>query len=338
MRRLIPLGTLGGGLAAVVLLGWRFGLIGVRAAFGQLSPRYLMFYVGAACAIRLAYSLRWYVEARAIGGNPRFGRLVAARLAGDAVGSLLPPGRISGDPVRVALVYEEAGGPARANAGVALDRIVETIANLVCAVTYVAVFSSAHHLGFSHRAARTLIEVLLLLLVALAVRLVLLRRGLRIARPLDRLLDGSRFVRLRAWLGAFRSSEDQVIRFLQFHPGMMALGIVGSLCIEGLQIIELHFLLAAFAYTLDLPTLLIALVGTGLARAVPVPAGIGALEASQVTLVAVATGRPDLGFIVGIILRLHETVWSAAGLLVLIARGVSPLRLRVLVPIRKAVA
>jgi uncharacterized protein (TIRG00374 family) len=303
-----------------------------------MSPRYLVVYLVFGCAARLGYGLRWHVVARTLGSSLGLGRFVAARIAGDAVGSLLPIGRISGDPVRIALMYQAGVGAARASAGVALDRVMEIITNILCGVTYVAVFSSAHTFGSSRRAARTLITTMLLLLIALAIPLEMLRRGIRLTSPIDRFVLGSRFLRLQSWVSAFRRVEDQLTHFLRSHPGTILCGILGSLCIEGLHILEYYFLLATFGITLDLPTLLMALVATGLARVVPTPAGLGALEASQVAVLGVASSRPDLGFVVGIVMRMHETLWATIGLLVLSAQGVSLRRLRLLTSVDKAAA
>ena len=70
------------------------------------------------------------------------------------------------------------------------------------------------------------------------------------------------------------------------------------------------------------------LLGTGAARAAPTPAGLGALEVTQVALVGAAAGRPELGFVVAMIVRLHETLLLIVGLAVLSAAGLSLGRLR----------
>jgi uncharacterized protein (TIRG00374 family) len=338
VRRTIEVAVFAGGAGAVALLCWRFGFANVSAAFAHFSPQYLVGYLAFGGAVRLGFGWRWHVVARRLGGSPGLGRLVAARIAGDAVSSLLPTGRISGDPLRIALVYEEGVGAARASASVALDRVMETIANTLCGIASVAVFSSAHTLGSSRQAAHTLIDTLLFLLAALAIPLEMLRRGVHLAAPIERVVRGPRFVRLQGCVRGLRGIEDQLIQFLQCHPGTMVWGILGSLCIEALQILEYHFLLATFGISLDFPTLLMAMVATGLARVVPTPAGLGALEAGQVTVLALASNQPDLGFVVGIVMRLHQTLWVATGLLVLAVHGVSLRRLRLLAAVEKAAA
>jgi uncharacterized protein (TIRG00374 family) len=323
----IPAASLLAGLTALGVLCWMFGLDEVLAALARVRPEYLAAYLGVACAVRLAYSLRWWLVARVVGEPPALARCVAARLAGDAVGALIPTGRVGGDPLRVALVYGDGLGGARASAGVAIDRVMELAGNTLCAAAYVAIFSFTRAAGASPRAPWVLIGTLLLLLLALAVPVAMLRRG---RRPLTPVLGSGRLPWLREWVAVVRRTEDHLMRFFRQRPGVFLAGVVGSLLIEALIIVEYYCLLAAFGMRLDLPTLLMTLVASGLVRAVPIPAGLGALEASQVTLMALAGGRPDLGFVVGIVLRLHETWWTAVGLGALSGQGFSMARLRLL--------
>src|SRR5712692_3268842 len=92
------------GLGAVGWLCARFGFSDLRAAFAHVSVARLMLYVGAEVMVLIGYSVRWRAVAQAVGGDLPLRRFVAARVAGAAVGALLP-GKVAGDPVRAALVY-----------------------------------------------------------------------------------------------------------------------------------------------------------------------------------------------------------------------------------------
>lgn len=336
-RRALGAGSLVIGLGALVLMCWRFGLAELVTALGHASRGYLLIYFCAACAVRFGYSWRWCVVARALGESLPLARFVPARMAGDALGALFP-GRIGGDPLRAAFVYSRGVGGTHASAGVAIDRVMELIGNTLCAVAYVTVFSFAHRSGSAHRAAEILITTMLLLLLALVIPLIMLRYGHQPLAPLYWCAARAGLPRLRRWSTALRETESHLMLFFGAHPGTFIWGLLASLVIEGLIIVEYHFLLASFGLVLDLPTLLMVLVAGGLAQAVPTPGGVGALEASQVTLLAVVAGRPDVGFVVGMVLRLHETLWLALGLAALSLQGVSLARLRSLASAGSAAA
>jgi glycosyltransferase 2 family protein len=331
MRRTVEAIALTAGIGALSLLCWHFGLGELAAAFGRLTPAYLGAYLICGCAARLGYGLRWQAVARSLDERPDLARLVGARIAADAVGSVLPTGRIGGDPVRVALVYGESASGSRAAAGVAIDRIIEVISNTICAIAYVATFSYAHAAAPSYQA-QTLLVTMSALLVLLAIPLATLRRGSSPFAPLYGLVAR----RSATWAAALRRIEAHLISFFRDHPGTLVRALLGSLVIEGFMVGEFFFLLAAFGLTLDLPTLLMALVAGGVARAVPTPGGLGAVEASQVGVLAFAAGRPDIGFVIGIVLRLHETFWIAIGLVAFSLQGSSLARLRLLVAARKS--
>jgi len=167
------------------------------------------------------------------------------------------------------------------------------------------------------------VATMALLLALLGVPLSMLRRGRRPLDPLYRLAVRRGTTRWRTWLVSLRHAEAQVMVFFRDHPGAFLEGVLGSLVIEALLIGEYHFLLVAFGLVVDLPMLLMTLLASGLVRTVPTPAGLGALEAGQVTVFAAATGQASVGFVVGIVLRLHETFWIALGFGALAFRRVS---------------
>ncbi|MBI4517698.1 MAG: flippase-like domain-containing protein [Deltaproteobacteria bacterium] len=327
-RRCLSAAPLVVGVAVLVGLCWQFGLGELAAAFGRVSPAYLSAYMVLAAVVLVGYSLRWGAAARALGARLPLARLVAARLAGDAVGALVPSAKLAGEPVRIALMYAGGVGGTQAGAAVTIDRALELISNMLCVLAYVAVFSVAQVLGSSQRAALILVLTILALLGLLALPLAQLRRG---RRPLAwcyserarRMLPRS-----ASWMPALRRTEEHMVGFFRDHPATFVSGLAGSLLIEVLVIGEYYCLLAGFGVVLDLPTLLMVLLGTGVARAAPSPAGLGALEAGQVGVLAFAGGRPELGFVVGVVIRLHESAWMAAGLLVLSAQGLTLSRLR----------
>lgn len=328
--RWLDIAAFSAGLAALGFLCWTFGLHDLLAAWRRLAPRSVVAYVGCGCIVRLGYSLRWRLVTATLGREPALTRLLLARLAGDAVGSVLPGGRIGGDPVRVALLCRDGMSAIAASAGVAVDRIMETLSNTVCAIAYVIIFSLARTGAASHGVALAVIPPMGFLLTAVGIPVVLLRRGIRPFEPVYRLAARWGTCPRSTWIKKLRETEDLLMRFFADHPAAFAGGFVASLLIEGLIVVEYHFLLRAFGVRLDVPTLLMVLLATGLARVVPTPAALGALEAGQVTLLATTAGDPGLGFVIGMVIRLHETLWSAVGLALLSVQGVSMTRLRAL--------
>jgi uncharacterized membrane protein YbhN (UPF0104 family) len=319
---------LAAGLGAVALLAARFGLGDLRAALVDVNPARLVAYLFLAVLVLLGHCLRWRIAAGALGLRLPFGRLVRARLAGDAVGWVVPSARLAGEPVRFALVYPrpgrgEDGDAPRVGAALVADRFIEVAANLVCTLVYVGTFVALSTVDDAPGGRALLLGAASGLLMMASVLWLSARHGFRPLRPLYGPAVRRRLPRLGRWLDALEAAEGHLIRFLRDHPRQFVQCLLVSLAIEIVVIVEYHTLLAAFGVRLPLPTLLMSLVMTGVARAVPTPGALGALEAGQVTLLELARNQAAVGFVVGIVMRLHETLWTLVGFAVLAAEGLS---------------
>jgi uncharacterized protein (TIRG00374 family) len=310
-----------GGLAALAGLGWWFGWHGVVEALHHATPAGLAVYLALTVIVWCGYTARWWLVARGVGGETAPARMFGARLAGDAVGALVPSARLAGEPVRIALVRGARTPTAAAAAGVALDRLLELVGNMLAVLAYVAVFSWSR--GATH-APWALALTMLVLLVMLAFPLRDLRRG----RPpfgLLRRFAPQRFsARVQPWLAGLARVEQHVGEMVRAQPRRLLAGLLLTIVIELVIVAQYHALLAAFGVRLELPALLLVLLSGGLANAAPTPAGLGAMEAAQVVAVGAATGRPELGFIVGVIVRLHSLLLLAAGGAALVWLGIAP--------------
>ena len=192
------------GLAAVVWLCTWFGLDDLATALHDIHPGYLLLYAGGAIVVLVGYSARWSMVGRAMDVRAPLRRLVAARLAGDAVSALLPGGKVGGDPLRAALLYADGLDGVRASASVALDRVMELIGNSVAGITYVCIFSLTR--AESTRAPLVLVLTLLIPLLALLATVAMLWAGVRpvtlVVNPVAHLVPS-----LRGGLDALRPSN-----------------------------------------------------------------------------------------------------------------------------------
>lgn len=311
------------GLAGVLALTYRLAGAEVFLRLREIRPGWAAIYVVMACMVVAGHSLRWRVAAGALGGCPPFPRFIAGRLAGEAVAALLPATKVSGDPVRVALLAADGVSTSTAAASVAADRMLEMTSNLIAAAAFVGVFAFLHVAGVERGVLLTLGFVLVLVGLSLAVPVVLLWRGRRPLAPLYQAARRWRGTRAGTLIEGVKRAEGKVMRLVREHPRTVVTGLLISVLVEVLVVIEYHALFAAFGVRLPLPVLLVALVASGFSRVVPSPGGVGVLEASQVGVITLTVGQATQGVVVGLLMRIHETLWMAIGLGVCVARGVS---------------
>jgi uncharacterized protein (TIRG00374 family) len=324
------------GVTAILFLFRQFGIDELTATLREVRPLILTLALALGGVVRLGYALRWQMSAGALGVKEPLRRFVQARLAGDALGTVLPTGRISGDPLRVALLHNEGDGVTVPTTSVALDRFMEWIGNTFFATASIALFALSR--TTAENGATWILEGgMVAVLASLIAPLMMLRAGWRPFQPLHLLGKRMSSPRLRRWRQLLYDTETQLIEFFKHQPRVFSLGVLASLLIELVILIEYRFLLSAFGLAFDWPTLMMIVVTGGLARSVPVPAGLGALEAGQVGLLAVASGDAALGFIVGIVVRLHEAFWAALGFGALAMSGGLE-RLRLLISAGRAIA
>lgn len=322
-------------LLALLLLAGLFAWFGVEPtahALRSVDLRRVALYLTLTAVITALVGGRWQVVARALGGRASLGHLIMARLAGDAVGALVPSARLAGEPLRIALVRGGGAPTAQAAAGVAADRLLEVVGNLAAVLTYVVVFWCTRAEVDGGRAPLVLAAAMLLLAAALGLLIHRLRAGRRPLAPFYGARVRYLLPRLAPALDGLERVEVHLGDLLRQQPRALLAGVALSLLIEGLIVLQYHVLLGAFGVSLALPTLLLVLLGGGLANAAPMPAGLGALEAAQVVLVGLASGRPDIGLVVGVIVRLHETLLLGLGLAALSYQGLSLARLRLGAP------
>lgn len=316
--------TLGLGGACFALLAYEYGHAAI-AALERADPATLALYLALALVIRVGLTLRWLVISRAMANRTPATRLAMARLAADGLAAISPAGRVSGDPLRAIIAAGQGQRSTRAAAAVALDRVVETLGNTVAAMTYIALFASVHHETLP--GVGGLAVGLAVGLVALLGSVIALPFGYHPFEPIYVAMGaiGARWA--RAASVGLRRAERHVRDLLKARPWLAAGTFAGSLAIEVLIVFEYRTLFAAFGVDVDPTAVMMSLLAGGVSRTVPTPAGLGALEAGQVLVFGATIGRPEVGFAVGLVMRLHELLWAAVGMAAMAIEGL-PVGLR----------
>lgn len=256
---------------------------------------------------------RWAILLRSLGHPVGLFSLVGLRLAGFGVSYFTPGPQFGGETVQVDLLRRRGVPLPVAISSVFLDRLVDVLANFTFLVIgLVTLVSSGVFAGISAGWAWALIPGLLILPLA---HLAALWMG---RQPLTWLLAG--LTRRLPWPGLARAhsltsqSETQISVLCQTQPGTLARVILLS---------GLIWLLVVFEFTLTLqfigvqPTLVqvvSVLTAARVAFLMPLPGGIGALEASQVLITqALGWGAP-IGVALSLIIRARDLLLASAGM------------------------
>jgi uncharacterized protein (TIRG00374 family) len=296
------------GVLVLVALVRRAGVDNVVETLAGVSPPWLALWLLTELAIFIGFALRWRALLTSLGTQVALPRLLGFRIAGLAVGTLTPGAKLGGEPLRAYMLARERVPAGTAIASVTVDRALELVANLVFAVGYCALFA----LRDSTTASRMLVVIVasgIAFIAGIAWLLRRLRRGSSIVPArMHAVLD-----RLGASRETIQRTDDSLRELIFARPRLMAGALLASLCLNFLILAEYAVLFVAFGASPTLPDLAGALLGVGLAHALPIPASIGALEGAQAAVFELAGDGARMAIIAATVARVRDLGWTLPG-------------------------
>lgn len=315
LPRLLIILTLGG------LLFWALRnapLADILASLRQLTLPQLAWLLALNSLIFALISLRWWLILRADSPRIPFLPLVGYRLAAFGLSYFTPGPQVGGEPLQIIYLQKHYGLTfARATSAVIMDKLLEFLANfLFLGIGALAVIQSGMFTVSTAQFNLSLLPLLALLLWPPAHILLLYTRRhplSALARPLyNRLLAHAR---MGQTLRLLIVSEHLAGLFCRRHPGALLLSLAASLLVWVGMVYEYTYMLACLRADLDFQQALASLTVVRLSFLMPLPAGLGTLEASQVLAVS-AFGLPAaLGISLSLLMRARDLLLGGLGLL-----------------------
>lgn len=255
---------------------------------------------------------RWWVLLRGVDHRVPFLPLFIYRLAAFGLSYFTPGPHVGGEMLQVFMVEREHGVPRSDSlAAVALDKAIEYSVNLTFLMLGIAAVlqwrivpreTGQQALGLA--AALLILPVLYLGLTALGYYPVT-----RLARPLAR-----RRPRFAGAADTIEESETQVGRYFRQAPHAFALAVAVTLFGWLALIVEYWLMIHFLGVDLTLPQLVAALTAARLSILMFLPAGLGALEASQAAAFSLLGLDPAVGISASLLIRLRDTTLGLLGL------------------------
>jgi len=271
-------------LAAFILVGWilsQLPLAAIAQTISTLSLGQWLAWIGLNLGIILLATQRWWVLTSMLKLPVGFGELLRIRQAGQAVNFITPGPQFGGEPLQIFWLYKRNQLPIhKALMAVGLDRFYELWVNfsiLLLAVLLLLIFPTVA--GVNWQKISFLLALLLLMMSMLVWLLVkqperVLRWITRVAR---RWQHHPRLEHIKTHWQQLGSDLNLAIQkqksalFLAFILSLAGwIGLIG----------ELWLLLSFFDLAFDFSAFLVILVSMRLAFLLPLPGGIGTLEAA----------------------------------------------------------
>ncbi len=240
------------------------------------------------CVNGVIYSLvtaRWWIIVRAEKPLIRYLPMIAVRLSVFAVSYFTLGPQVGGEPLQILYLRRKYGlSYTRATASVVMDKLFELLGNFVLLSFGLVAILHSGLLADVSRTSRILLFALAFLVAWPPIHILLLYHRVY---PVSALLHalGPRITQNRA-VRFTRASERLAGQFCQRHPRAMLAGFVASLLAAVATVSEYALIASFLRISLPFWKLVTAWATGWLAFLMPLPGGLGALEASQVSVLS----------------------------------------------------
>ena len=309
-------------MLALSLLAWVIRSVGVTAVTGllaQLQLGELLVLALANGVILLILNGRWWLLLRGQDHRIPYLTLTGHRLAAFGVSYFTPGPQFGGEPVQVLFVERHHYVPrTTAVTAVTLDKMLELLANFTFLL--VGVIISWQLNNFNGTMGWQAVVVSLILLATPVFFFVATWAGWL---PLSRVLGNGRYLTflIPTWtpgftrlLNGLRRSEQQAAQFCRQSPLIIGWALLVS-GFSWLVMLGEYWLMARFlGVHLSPAQAIAALTAARLAFLLPLPGGLGTLEASQAFAFSAMGFDPAVGVSLSLLIRLRDVTLGLLGL------------------------
>ena len=262
-------------------------------------------------------TLRWWLIVRAENRRVSFLPLVAARVAVFGVSYFTLGPQVGGEPLQVLHLQRNYGMTyTRATSTVVMDKLLEFLANFILLGFGLTAIFQADIFSANGNGSLASLGGLVVLLLWPPIHIILLYHGKYPVSAVLRKFSNNKFVRFIA------ASERMAGTFCRRHLGSLVSAIFVSLFAALGMVIEFFCITFFLGIDLSFWQTIAAWTAGWLAFLVPVPGGLGALEASQVFALGVFGISAVSAIGVTLLIRARDLLIGGLGLLIA-SRGVN---------------
>jgi uncharacterized protein (TIRG00374 family) len=255
-------------------------------------------------------ALRWWIIVRAEHGKINYLSLVATRIAVFGVSYFTLGPQVGGEPLQVLYLQRRYGMTyIRATATVIMDKLLEFLANFILLGIGLTAILKAGILSASGIHFSLGLGALVLLLMIPPVHIILLHRG---KYPLSAILKKIAHNKFTRFIGA---AERMAGRFCQRRLSSLLAAAFASILAAFGMVVEFFLITAFLGIDLTFWQTIAAWTAGWLAFLVPLPGGLGALEASQVFALGAFGISAASAISVTLLIRARDLLIGGLGLL-----------------------
>ncbi len=260
--------------------------------------------------IYLLITLRWWLVVRAEYKNIAYLPLLTTRISVFGVSYFTLGPQVGGEPLQVLYLQRKYGmSYTHATSTVIMDKLLEFLANFVLLVVGLTAILEAGILSASGNNLSVGLVALVILLAMPLIHIVLLYRGVYPISAILKKIFNNKFVRFVS------ASERMAGRFCQRHLSSLIAATLVSICAAIGMVMEFFLITSFLEINLSFWQTIAAWTAGWLAFLVPLPGGLGALEASQVFALGAFGISAASAISVTLLIRARDLLIGGLGLL-----------------------
>ena len=271
-------------LLALALAAWALKEIDFQTAWEQLlrlSAWQYGLWLALNILVAVVSTLRWQLLIAALSSSVSLGSLLSIRLAGQTISFITPGPQFGGEPLQVYWLYKRCALPLhKAISSLGLDRCFELWVNFSVLLIGAAFLLLSPSMAFAQWGQITLLLFAITLAMPIAFFYVLnapQKLISRIRQIANRWLTHPKLI---ADTEAWQQLEWDLTSLFSQHRGTLVKALVVSVLVWGLILGELYFLLSLLEISASAEQFVLIAVAIRLAMLLPLPGGIGTIEAA----------------------------------------------------------
>lgn len=264
------------------------------------------------------FPLTWRFQTiiNAYNHKPSFWILLKQTISTYSLSYVTPAVRIGGEPLRAYMLKKECDVDLKTgSSAIILDKFVEFIGSLMLGV--VGFFTLLLIPGISNALRALFIGVLVF---CLSVTFLFYIRTINSKGSLSTLFKLARLHKIKNWHKfpiVLRDVEKMVEKFFKQHKKALFISFFFYFITGVIFFLEIKFLLLSFGISTSFIDLILIINIWGMVNFLPVPAGLGFLEATQSTLFSALKGDGSIGFAMSLLIRARSVFVVSLGFLLI---------------------
>jgi len=300
------------GIALFIATIAYFGLDSLKLVYENITPIYLIPYAILTTLTFFASTWRLQVILKAYEKKVPFFSLLYQNIAGYALCYVTPAVRLGGEPLKAYMLKKENNIDLKTgSSALILDKFVELFGSAIIGIIGLILLFFLPNIS-------PILKIILAIIIILGVFILFIIYYLTITDKgpflhLYKLLEFFILKKSKKFEKILKQVEDKMKNFFVNHKKEFLISF-SFYCLYGfISVFELKFLLLALGIQASITEAILILVVLGIVNLIPVPAGLGFLEAGQSGLFEILKSSGVIGLAFSLLIRLRNITFTVIG-------------------------